>query len=392
MAKCAGRIRTVLVGAAILLLAACSHPSETARSPAEPPAPAAAPKRPSDPEVRAAQEALAGLGYYRGPIDGIAGPKTQAAVAKYQTSLGLAPDGKVSRDLLAQAARAYPIPGRHDQAGSTGGPLHEIGDAYIYTDGQVETVVSVDKERVEWKNAAGSRWSSARDLALSSSQAESGATTAHHSLAWPLKVGATGTYAVAAASAKPGNSSRGTAGLWQCVVEGRERIAVAAGTFDTYKIVCQPDSGTPDATRSRSWYYAPAVGHYVRYVDNASSTPDDSSGTRSRDLVAISPSVSGWPPEARIGLEWALSHALEGRPDGQPVPWQSSAIAARFVITPGRRVDSDGSAQCRQFALTRTASDGAQRLYPGVACRNASGRWQVPGLDGADRLVNLATP
>ena len=66
--------------------------------------------------------------------------------------------------------------------------------------------------------------------------------------------------------------------------------------------------------------------------------------------------------------------------------------AARFVIEPGRRVDSDDSGQCRQFALTRTASDGAQRVYPGVACRNATGRWQVLGLDDKSRLVKLATP
>jgi len=392
MANSAGRIRNALVGAGIVVLTACSHSWEPATSPAEPSVPPALPKRPPDPEVRAAQEALAGLGFYRGPIDGIAGPKTRAAVAKYQTSLGLAPDGKVSRDLLAQVARAHPTPAHYNQADPTGGPLYESGDAYIYTDGQVETVVSVNKDRVEWRNAVGSRWSSAHDLALPSNQADTGATTAHRPLAWPLKVGATATYAAAAPSASAGNSSRGAPDLWQCLVQGRERIAVAAGIFDTYKVVCELDRGTPDTTQSRSWYYAPAVGHYVRYVDNASSTSSDSTGTRSRDLVAILPSVKGWPSEARIGLEWAVSHALEVKPDGQPVPWESSAIAARFVIEPGRRVDWDDSGQCRHFALTRTASDGAQRRYPGVACRHASGRWQVLGLDGTSRLVKLATP
>jgi hypothetical protein len=348
------------------------------------------PKRPSDPEVRAAQEGLARLGYYHGPIDGIAGPKTRAAVAKYQTGLGLAPDGKISRDLLAQVARVLPTAEQYSQGDRAGGPVYEAGDAYFYTDGQVETVVSVNKERVEWKNAVGSRWSSARDFVLPSSRTDSGPVD--RPLAWPLKVGATARYVVMVLSADPGNSSRKTAEIWQCTVEGRERIAVAAGSFDTYRIVCQLDRGTPNTTHARSWYYAPAIGHYIRYVDTASSKPNDPTGIRSRELVAISPSVSGWPSEARIGLEWAMSHALEVKPDGQSLLWESSAIAARFVIEPGRRADSDYSDQCRQVNLTRTASDGAQRLYPSVACRDANGRWQVLGVDGTSRLVKLAPP
>ena len=392
MAKRGGRIRNVLVSAGIVLLTACSHPSETVISPVKPSTSAALPNRPSDPEVRAAQEALAGLGYYRGPIDGIIGPKTRAAVAKYQTDLGLPPDGKVSRDLVAQVARARPTPEHNTQVDRTVGPIYEAGDAYIYTDGQVETVVSVKEDRVEWKNAVGSRWSSAADFTLPSNQTDHGAIAVRRPLTWPLTVGATATYAATATVTTRGNPGHKTAELWQCIVESREQTSVVAGIFDTYKIVCQLDTGTPGTTQSRSWYYAPAVGNYVRYVDNAAAPSNDLTGTRSRDLIAISPSVGGWPSEARIGLEWAVSHALEVEPDGQPVPWGSSAIAARFVIEPGRRLDSDNSGQCRRFTQTRTAADGAHRLYPGVACRSAGGRWRLVGLDGTPKLVTLATP
>lgn len=392
VAKRGGRIRNVLTSAGIVLLTACSHPSETVISPVKPSTSAAVPSRPSDPEVRAAQEALAGLGYYRGPIDGITGPKTRAAVANYQTDLGLPPDGKISRDLVAQVARARPTSKHYTHVDPTVGPIYEAGDAYIYTDGQVETVVSVNEYRVDWKNAVGSRWSTAPDFTLPSNQTDNGAITVQRPFTWPLKVGATATYGVVATIANPGNPDRKTAEPWQCIVAGREQTSVLAGIFDTYKIVCQPSTGAPGTTPSHSWYYAPAIGNFVRYVDNATAPSNDPPGTRSRDLIAISPSVSSWPSEARIGLDWAVSHALEVEPDGRPVPWESSAIAARFVIKPGRRFDSDNSGQCRQFTQMRTAADGAQRLYPGVACRRAGGRWQVVGLDGRPRSVTLATP
>jgi len=396
-AKCGGRVRAVLVGAGIIFLAACSHPSDITVPPVKPstsavlPTPPSdaevIPTRPSDPEVHAAQEALAGLGYYRGPIDGIIGPKTRAAVAKYQTDSGLPPDGKVSRDLVAQVARARPTPEHYTQAGPTVGPIYEVGDAYMYTDGRVETVISANDERVEWKNDVGSRWSSAPDFTLPSNRTDNGEITVNRPLTWPLKVGATATYVIVATSANAEDPPRKTAQLWQCVVEGREWTSVVAGNFHTFKIVCRLDTGTPSTVQSRTWYYAPAVGHYVRYVDKAAARLNDLTGSRSRDLIAISPSVSGWPSEARIGLEWAVSHALEVEPDGQPVPWESSAIAARFVIEPGRRLDLENSGQCRRFTQARTAADGARRLFPGVACRSAGGRWRPVGLDGTSSLL-----
>src|SRR5512141_573180 len=72
--------------AALLLMSGCSHVPEKPAAPAQPSASAASPSkpapaaRPADPEVRAAQDYLARLGYYSGLIDGINGPKTRTAV------------------------------------------------------------------------------------------------------------------------------------------------------------------------------------------------------------------------------------------------------------------------------------------------------------------------
>ncbi|HEY2625123.1 MAG TPA: peptidoglycan-binding domain-containing protein [Candidatus Udaeobacter sp.] len=54
----------------------------------------------ADPTVEAAQEQLAQLGYYNGPVDGIFGPTTRDAVAKYQIDNRLDVTGSLSPDTL----------------------------------------------------------------------------------------------------------------------------------------------------------------------------------------------------------------------------------------------------------------------------------------------------
>jgi peptidoglycan hydrolase-like protein with peptidoglycan-binding domain len=46
-----------------------------------------------DPDAAALQVALRAQGYYDGPIDGVAGPATKAAVVRFQRGAGLVPDG-----------------------------------------------------------------------------------------------------------------------------------------------------------------------------------------------------------------------------------------------------------------------------------------------------------
>ena len=50
--------------------------------------------------VRRAQTALAARGYDVGPVDGIIGPRTGAAIRAFQSDQGLAPDGRVTAGLV----------------------------------------------------------------------------------------------------------------------------------------------------------------------------------------------------------------------------------------------------------------------------------------------------
>jgi hypothetical protein len=57
--------------------------------------------------VSAVQSKLADLGYYRGPIDGIAGDQTQAALARYQEDHNLSVTGTVTAATLQALGASY---------------------------------------------------------------------------------------------------------------------------------------------------------------------------------------------------------------------------------------------------------------------------------------------
>jgi len=54
----------------------------------------------SEARVRRVQTALAARGYDVGPIDGIIGSRTSAAIRAFQSDQGLAPDGRLTAGLI----------------------------------------------------------------------------------------------------------------------------------------------------------------------------------------------------------------------------------------------------------------------------------------------------
>ena len=106
-------------------------------------------------------------------------------------------------------------------------------------------------------------------------------------------------------------------------------------------------------------------------------------GSASRTLIAIRPVTAGWPLAARLGLDWALSHALDDPAPSASLQWSSTGVAPHFDIKATSRVKggevglgaSYATASCRRFELTQTGSKSA---YPGIACQNAAGDWVLP--------------
>jgi len=132
------RIAAVIIGAvaaaALIVLAISgltggSHPAPAPRatasqpaSPAQPSAPSANPAQPTTPAVppsaavKTLQQQLGQLNYYEGPVDGIMGPQTTAAVKDLQRQAGLPQTGTMTPATQAALAR-YLAHGNNQMAG-----------------------------------------------------------------------------------------------------------------------------------------------------------------------------------------------------------------------------------------------------------------------------------
>jgi peptidoglycan hydrolase-like protein with peptidoglycan-binding domain len=71
-----------------------------------------------DPLVVAAQRELRRTGYYQGPIDGIPGPQTEAAILRFERAAGLATTGAIGPELVL----AVSTPERRE-------PAHDASEA-----------------------------------------------------------------------------------------------------------------------------------------------------------------------------------------------------------------------------------------------------------------------
>jgi hypothetical protein len=143
------------------------------------------------------------------------------------------------------------------------------------------------------------------------------------------------------------------------------------GQFDVIPVTCHVEGKGGLQWRS---FYAVKLGLVIRQ-----EAPPAAGGTHA--LIAIRPLTASWPSAARIGLDWALSHALDTPASTAPILWSSTAVPPRFEIhayaalSPHDAGLPGGNAPCRRFDLVQT---GDASSWPGIACRNAKGSWILP--------------
>lgn len=347
-------------------------------------------------DVKAIQRELADLGYAPGPVDGVAGANTKSAIRRYQAASGLPVDGKVSLALLAylrtnpvrspEVALPPPDTGPEiakddlviDSRNDELPPAYETGDVFAWSDGLVETVVRTGGDRVFWRGSNGTSFNTDRNFVMppSSWDRASGPGSAtvqlHTEQAWPIRPGTTLKFQVTTAGPSGTESER----EWTCVPQGRKKVTVPAGTFDTQVITCERSGVTDGEWRYRSWFYAPAARHYVRRVDRFGDGSVQAVG-----LVAIRPGGKGWPDAARAGLDWAIQDTLNGKSIGSGAEWSSTSVHAKFTIMPTGTRNAGNGKGCRTFVLIRQSGEDS-RSYPAIACQNLeTGVWLVPVLD-----------
>lgn len=354
--------------------------------------------RPSAHEVARTQQRLIALGYDPGPVDGVLGRKTSIAIKHFQVDEEMDIDGELTPDVMERLQKRYtrqrallaqgigsdsltsPARKGFDEAG----PSYEVGDAYVYTDGRVETVLRVGPERTLWETAEGSVYTSYRNFILPPISWKSGAADGENQVQpakgqkWPP---ATTKEIVFTVESRTGSSSvdapRIWSGQWRCAARGVSPIKATIGRFDAITIECIRAKPEPGTWKKRTWYYVPKIGHYVRRTDLIYGTGQNVTV----DLVAIRPGGKGWPPAARGGLDWAIQSALDAGDTKNTVEWRSSAVGATFNIRLMGDVPVSGTVDCLRYHMERTGPD-LVRHFPAIACkRPGQERWLIPGLD-----------
>lgn len=348
-------------------------------------------------EVAEIQRLLADRGYDPGPVDGMLGPRTTAAIRQYQEEAELQPTGKATRGLLARLkdtasgpGRRPPKPPRNGTGGTAqaaiGAPSYVVGDTYVFSNGLSYTVLRVGADRVTWRDSRGDYFTTPRAPALPQIEWESGAwkgrnVTRRDGLRWPPDKDEVVTFDVRSEEwnmeAGPGAARTTTDARWSCRNQGRDKLAVPAGEFEAIVIACDRSPASAGLWQRRVWHFVPDVAHFVRRTDS------DGSGLEieSIELVAAIPGTESWPPAARAGLKMAVEAALSKSAVGAETPWSSTAVRDEFTIRVTAEKTTPVGELCRTYVIRRTAGV-VRQTYPAIACRRPDGEWKTPGFDG----------
>jgi peptidoglycan hydrolase-like protein with peptidoglycan-binding domain len=363
-------------------------------------APVPVPAGPSREEIKAVQSDLAELGYNPGSVDGNFGWRTKRAIKAFQRNTGMIADGMITQELASRLATtprpetvALPdidpkiefgpkrdvLPAQVIHVKNANIlPLYDAGDAYVWSNGQVETVVRVAGNKLFWRTSSDQRYTADRNFLIPPTNwagpAGSGeaVTRLEGHTSWPLQAEPPLEFDVA--SDEPLEK-------WRCSTAGTRRVTVPAGQFDVVALACERNPGPAGEWVRRVWLYAPEVRHYVARTDIMADGSRDSI-----ELVA---------PAARAGLDRAIQDALDELPEGESSQWSSTFVKEEFEIRPGPTHDSGNEGRCRKFELT-ARSAGISRIYPARACISGdNNKWRIPndtdvGTDGTSFLTSAS--
>ncbi len=193
--------------------------------------------------------------------------------------------------LLLTACAAPPrVPGIYqpenevsERLGPSHLPEYRKGDVFSFAGGRVERVTAVKGEDVYWERESGRELVRHRSFLLPTLAWESNKRRGAQRLLdepgnlWPLAIGKLGSFRVERnLTDKASGEVKRSYRKFDCHVETAETITVKAGRFDTYRISCRRyNTRGSRLYETRTWHYAPAVGHYVRR-----ETENHSSGKR----------------------------------------------------------------------------------------------------------------
>lgn len=247
-------------------------------------------------------------------------------------------------------------------------PRFAIGDRLSWSNGNTETVVAVDGEKLTWEDQNGNSFTGYRNVTLPSlrwSYPNDRAVTemdAPPTQLWPLEVGKRAHFTVVQTQTLY-NSENTYSMEWECGVDGTERVTAALGGFDTFRLRCTRYWRGSNVGEVH-WFYAPALGRVVRRTWTGAEIPED--------LVAIGTGTLDKRAE-KIAAK-VRAKALEAAESGARARGRANGIVA--TVTPTATFATDTGRYCRDFRqLIHTAK--AKAITAATACRAPSGEWVV---------------
>ncbi len=370
---------------ALLLAGGCAGPSLDSAGPkgGAPSGPAVASQMPTRSEVADIQRLLIEQGYDPGPVDGLLGPRTTAAIGQYQRDRGLAVTGMASREILVHLRsqpRAAPTVLAVEPAVTSGG--YEVGDRYVFAGGITHDVVEAKAGQLKWQTSDGESFRALHPVGLPVLEWEYGSWRGRNDssrdaeASWPPAPGIAAGFDVRAEewNVEDGDSAARQRSeiRWSCANEGPREVEVPAGRFAVDVIACERWPVPAGDWHRRIWYYAPSVGHFVRRDDL------DTAGLQIESLTLVA-ALPGGGKAVQSGLRAVLRDTLSNRAPNDPVVWNDPG-GRRFVVRVTRDFRDVDGRPCRAYTITRAGTD-QRRDFPGVSCYDKEKQqWRVPGL------------
>ncbi|UCH74923.1 MAG: peptidoglycan-binding protein [Rhodospirillales bacterium] len=371
------------------MLGGCAGPSaeSTGGSTATPAAPGqpVASRAPTRAQIAEIQQLLVERGYNPGPVDGLLGPRTTAAIDQYQGDRGLARTGRASPELLSHLRnqpKAAPAVVSVEAARGAGG--YEVGERYVFSNGLTHDIVEIRAGQIKWRTSDGETYLAQLGVGLPVLSWEYGSWRGRNraardaEAAWPPVRGTTVDFDVS--SEEWNTEANGTAARqerdirWSCRNEGSREVEVAAGRFAVDVVTCERWPVAAGDWQTRIWYYAPTLDHYVRRDDL------DTSGLQIESLTLVA-ALPGGGKTVQTGLRNVLRDTLSNRARNEPAVWTDPGGGGRFVVRVTRDFRAEDGRACRNYTIVRAGAADVRREFPGVSCYDKGKKqWRVPGL------------
>lgn len=264
-------------------------------------------------------------------------------------------------------------------------PNYSVNDIFVFTNKYIERVSAISGDIIEWEVAGGTysykahknftlpkiSWETMTKIGDNDFQAT------NKNILWPLTPGDDYITNIKKSISKKKVrwSNRFWFQSWQCETNDPRRIVVPSGSYNTIPITCILKSSQGNTIRTNTWYYSPAVGHYVKKVVKTPASGYRPSRTKEYELTGYILAFSGLSKEETTSSEDHLQASLEKLPSGSESTWESEDMRTTRTISIMGTFSTKGGNFCRNVAF-KVASPKQTKSYTAIFCRDQE-EWKI---------------